>query len=184
MNNRNWTILCWNIRGLNAVDKHDVVRNKIEESGCSIICLQETKMQFVDMQSIRKFAPRWFDKFDFVPSIGASSGIIVIWNGAYFLGVTIDKLPFGITICFTSTFNLSAWKMTTVYGPCHDPECQTWVPMAPHRPGSQPSPIGGPDLPEDPPTCLWTLPDLTCGSEDMKIAWCTRKSSSDKLSML
>jgi exonuclease III len=45
MNNRNWNILCWNIRGLNAVEKYDVVRNKIEESGCSVICLQETKLQ-------------------------------------------------------------------------------------------------------------------------------------------
>jgi hypothetical protein len=25
--------------------------------------------------------------------------------------------------------------------------CETWVPTGPHRPGSQPSPIGGPDLP-------------------------------------
>jgi exonuclease III len=127
MNNRNWNILYWNIRGLNAVDKHDAVRNKIKESGCSIICLQETKMQFVDMQSIRKFAPRQFDKFDFVPSIGASGGLIVIWNSAYFMGVTIEKLPFGITICFTSTFNLSDWKMTTVYGPCHEPERSEFV---------------------------------------------------------
>jgi hypothetical protein len=44
MNNRNWNILCRNIRGLNAVEKHDAVRNKIEDSGCSVICLQETKM--------------------------------------------------------------------------------------------------------------------------------------------
>jgi hypothetical protein len=27
------------------VEKYDVVRNKIEESGCSVICLQETKLQ-------------------------------------------------------------------------------------------------------------------------------------------
>jgi len=59
MNNRNW-----NIRGLNASDKHDVVRNKIEESGCSIICLQETKIQSFDLPLIRKFAPKRFDKFD------------------------------------------------------------------------------------------------------------------------
>jgi hypothetical protein len=39
-------------------------------------------MQSVDMQVIKKFAPWRFDKFDFVPSIGASSSIIVIWNSA------------------------------------------------------------------------------------------------------
>jgi hypothetical protein len=60
--------------------------------------------------------------------------------------------------------------------------CETWVPMGPHRPGSQPSPTGGPDLPEDPPTCPWTLPDLTCGPKDMKTAWCTRQDSPARIS--
>jgi hypothetical protein len=32
-------------------------------------------------------------------------------------------------------------------------------------------PTGGPDLPEDPSACPWTLPDLTCGRKDMKTAW-------------
>ena len=72
MNSRNWSILCWNICGLNATEKHDAVRDKIEESTCSIICLQETKMQTIDMPFLRKFIPHRFDKFDFVPSLGAS----------------------------------------------------------------------------------------------------------------
>ena len=72
MNIQNWNVLCWNIRGLNAEEKHDVVHDKIEESGCSIVCLQETKIQSFDLPLVRKFAPRRFDKFDFVPSIGAS----------------------------------------------------------------------------------------------------------------
>jgi len=52
--------------------KHDAVRDKLEENTCSIICLQETKMQAIDMPFLRKFIPRRFDKFDFVPSLGAS----------------------------------------------------------------------------------------------------------------
>ena len=84
MNNRNRNILCWNIRGLNAINKHDAVRNKIEESGCAIVCLQETKIQNLDIPFIRKFSPRRFDKFDFVPSVGASGGILVFWNSTSF----------------------------------------------------------------------------------------------------
>ena len=105
MNIRNWNVLCWNIRGLNAEEKHDAVRDKIEESGCSIVCLQETKIQSFDLPLVRKFAPRCFDKFDFVPSIGASGGILIIWNSAVFLGLTIDKQVFGLTINFTSQHN-------------------------------------------------------------------------------
>jgi hypothetical protein len=32
---------------------------------------------------------------------------------------------------------------------------ETWIPMGPHRPGSQRSLPSGPDLPEAPPTCKW-----------------------------
>jgi exonuclease III len=69
-----WNILCWNIRGLNASGKWDVVRNKLEESACSIVCLQETKRDHFDIAFIRNFALRRFDCFDFIPADGASGG--------------------------------------------------------------------------------------------------------------
>jgi hypothetical protein len=33
--------------------------------------------------------------------------------------------------------------------------CETWVPLGPHRPGSQPSPTSGSGLLEHLPTCQW-----------------------------
>jgi hypothetical protein len=58
--------------------------------------------------------------------------------------------------------------------------CETWVPMGPHRPGSQRSLSSGPDLPEAMPTCKWarrpypqsrrpwkTLDDLIQITEDL-----------------
>jgi hypothetical protein len=77
MINRAWNVLCWNIRGLNDKDKWDSIRNKFEESCANIICLQETKREAIDLQFIRNFAPKRFDKFDFSPSIGALGGILV-----------------------------------------------------------------------------------------------------------
>jgi exonuclease III len=74
MDNRVWNILCWNIQGLNATGKCDVVCNKLEESACSIVFLQETKRDHFDMAFIKNFTPRCFDCFDFVPSVGASGG--------------------------------------------------------------------------------------------------------------
>lgn len=77
MNSRNWHILCRNIYGLNASDKWDAVRIKIKESACFIICLQETKRELVDISC--RFAPKHFDRFDFVPFVGASGGSL--WHG-------------------------------------------------------------------------------------------------------
>jgi hypothetical protein len=118
MATRNWHILCWNIRGLNATDNWNAVRYKIEESACSIVYLQETKKDFFDLAFIRKFAPRRFDKFEFVPSVGASGGILVLWASSSFPGTVLAKEPFALTLEFVSVHNLEIWNLTIVYGPC------------------------------------------------------------------
>jgi exonuclease III len=128
-NTRSWYILCWNIRGINASEKWDAVRDKVEESACSVICLQETKKEHFDMSFVRKFAPRRFDCFDFIPSVGASGGILVIWNSSILRGDILDKRSYGITIQFTSAHSNKVWKLTNVYGPCAEPartEFVTW----------------------------------------------------------
>lgn len=121
MNSRKWQILSWNIRGINSNGKWDAVHDKIEESSCSVFCLQETKKEPFDQQFVRKFAPWRHDCFDFVPSIGASGGILIGWNSSHFVGQVIDKQAFGITISFTSSHNMDNRNLTTVYGPCIEP---------------------------------------------------------------
>jgi hypothetical protein len=127
MNNRNWNILCWNIRGINGVEKWDAVRNKIEESSCSVIYLQETKKEAFDMSFIHNFVPKRFDKFELIPSVGASGGILVLWNSSVFVGQVLDMIPFGLTVDFTSVHNHDFWKLTIVYGPCHEPQRSEFV---------------------------------------------------------
>jgi exonuclease III len=41
--NRFWSVLGWNIRGINAEVKQLKVREKMEECRCAVLCLQETK---------------------------------------------------------------------------------------------------------------------------------------------
>ena len=89
--NKNWKVLCWNVRGLNSEVRQRAVRAKIEESQCSIVCLQETKCDFFDQRSIRKFCPRRFDNFVYSPSVGASGGILVIWNSSVFEGELVES---------------------------------------------------------------------------------------------
>jgi exonuclease III len=69
---KNWKIMNWNIRGLNSDKKWDALSNKIEESGCDIVCLQETKREHFDLKYIKNFCPKKFNKFVFLPSVGAS----------------------------------------------------------------------------------------------------------------
>src|SRR3954469_22123726 len=80
--NLDWKVLCWNVRGLNDKDKQLAVYNKIDESNCAVICLQETKCESFDHSFIRSFRPKRFDQFIFSPSLGAFGGIIVLWNSS------------------------------------------------------------------------------------------------------
>lgn len=102
---RSWNILCWNIRGINSDNKWDALRNKIDESACSIFFLQETKRDIIDSQYLKKFAPKRYDKFDYIPSVGASGGILIAWISSIFHGITIEKQPFAITVSFTAKHN-------------------------------------------------------------------------------
>ena len=49
----NWNVLCWNVRGLNSPEKHLALSNAINSSGCTIICLQEFKMQHFDASMLK-----------------------------------------------------------------------------------------------------------------------------------
>ena len=95
---RLWNILCWNIRGLNGDDKWTPLRDKIDESNAAVVCLQETKMMHFDNSTIRKFAPKRFDRFISVPSNGASGGLLILWNSAVFAGSLIMQETFGVVV--------------------------------------------------------------------------------------
>lgn len=122
MSSVSWNILCWNARDLNSDVKCLALRNKVDVSGCSIICLQETKKESFDHSFIRKCCPRRFDKFEFIPSIGASGGIIIIWCSSQFSATMIHKEQFVLTLELLPVHDTKKWRLSNVYGPCEGPE--------------------------------------------------------------
>jgi mannosylglycoprotein endo-beta-mannosidase len=111
-------ILCWNIRGINSESKWDAIRSKVTESKCDIICLQETKREFFDSQYIRNFCPPSFDSFEFIPSLGASGGSIILWNSSKFIGSLAFQNEFGQSVEFVCKLTEEHWILTNIYAPC------------------------------------------------------------------
>lgn len=110
MHNRNLNILIWNVRGINDQAKWLAIANKIAKSNCDIICLQETKRESFDSQYIKNFYPRKLNKFVFLPSMGATGGLFIGWNGNMFMGNTL----------FQNDYSISgdSWILTNIYAPC------------------------------------------------------------------
>jgi hypothetical protein len=115
---KSWNILCWNIRGINAVEKWESLRDKITESNCDIISIQETKRESFDLNYIKNFCPSSFDEFCFLPSVGNSGGILVAWKSSVFHGSEIFQNNFAISVELCSALNNDSWILTSVYGPC------------------------------------------------------------------
>jgi hypothetical protein len=93
----------------------------------SIICFQETKRSDLNLNFIRNFAPCRFDQFLFVPSDGASGGLLVLWGSNFFKGQLILEESFGQVINFQSTFSDECFTIVNVYGPCSGIEQDNFV---------------------------------------------------------
>jgi exonuclease III len=115
-----WKVLNWNVRGLNDKDKWVIIYDKIQESGCHIICFQETKRESIDLDFIRKFCPRRFDGFAFQPSVGRSGGILTVWDSAMLSGDCVFQDSFALSVDFKSAKDDGAWTLTNIYAPCQD----------------------------------------------------------------
>ena len=121
LNSRSWKVLCWNVRGINSDKKWDSIRDKIVESNCDILCLQETKRENFDIQFIKKFCSSSFDSFEFLPSVGASGGILTVWKSYLFHGQLVFSNDFNLTVEFSSKHNDSKWVLSNIYAPCTAP---------------------------------------------------------------
>lgn len=97
------------------------IRNAIDTTGCSIVCLQETKWDIFDAAFVKLFCPKKLDKFAFVPSIGNSGGMITVWNSSVFTGSVVFSESFALGVNFISTQSANNWTLVNIYGPCTGP---------------------------------------------------------------
>ena len=77
---KSWKVFCWNVRGINSDKKWVSIRDKITESNCDIVCLQETKMEHLSQRIVLSVLGSTFSHDISVPSVGASGGILVAWT--------------------------------------------------------------------------------------------------------
>jgi exonuclease III len=70
-------VISYNVRGLGGVEKRAEVRRLVQEKNPFVLCIQESKLTFV--KEIWGDAPFGYS---FQPSVGASGGMITVWNNS------------------------------------------------------------------------------------------------------
>jgi hypothetical protein len=63
------------------------------------------KKENFDANFIKTFCPPVFDYFEFIPSIGASRGTIIIWKSIRFSGTVIAQNEYAMSVEFSTTLS-------------------------------------------------------------------------------
>jgi exonuclease III len=113
--------ICWNVRGLNSSSRQSAVRELVSSFRAEVVCIQETKIEEISRFSVLSWLGADFADFVFLPSVGASGGIMVAWKSHLgFTGASrIDN--HSVSIQFRKE-NGTCWWLTCVYGPQDDQE--------------------------------------------------------------
>ena len=110
-------LLSWNVRGINDLYKRDILKSFLRDWKCDLICLQETKLEAISLPTIRSLWGHYSVVFVFLKAVGASGGIIVMWDKNTFNLVSSFQGEFSITCILQTVEGGLSWAFTGIYGP-------------------------------------------------------------------
>jgi hypothetical protein len=113
-------ILSWNVRGLNEVKKRLRVRRLLRQWKVDIVCLQETKLERIMHGLVRSLWGCPYLEWSYVASIGASGGILLLWDRRVVSKVDVCQGNFVAACSFRNVDDGMEWAFAGVYGPTRD----------------------------------------------------------------
>lgn len=120
---KNYSILSWNVRGLNSAAKQEDVKQVIQTYRPMLVCLQETKMQDVTSAVVRNsVGNEYADNYQYLPANNTRGGIIVAFRDQHIQLSGIHNTANIITATVTDNRSQDQWTLSVVYGPQSDQE--------------------------------------------------------------
>ena len=119
----NCNILNWNVRGLNNPARWTVARDLVSETKATIVSLQETKLDQVNVALVNEtLGPRFLQNFVVLPALGTRGGILLAVHDEHYKIVSADVGVHTITATVEAFAGGEIWCITVVYGPQDDQE--------------------------------------------------------------
>jgi exonuclease III len=110
--------LCWNVRGLNDLDRCSTVSETIASSSCHIVCLQETKLESISQHDATFLGGYRLKGFAERPAICTRGGILLLWDESTVQASNIVIAEFCLSASIHCINNKEKdFKITMVYGP-------------------------------------------------------------------
>lgn len=111
------TIMSWNTRGLCSSSKRSAVKQVLHLHKPSIVVLQESKISTCTNVDIAEICGSRSMGWTFQPSVGASGGIIIIWNPIVIKVISSLEGEYSLSVECRFVATNFHWFFTGVYGP-------------------------------------------------------------------
>jgi exonuclease III len=109
------------VRGLNDGARKDAVNELVRDTRSTIVCLQETKLQSVNQNTVRRtIGAKFIDSYAVLPAEQTRGGILLAVNEDFFEISNILLHSHAITATITMRADGLQWQITVVYGPQGD----------------------------------------------------------------
>ena len=114
-----FTILNWNVRGLNSPAKRRAVQIFVAELKCNVVCLQETKISDMSRNLVlESLGSRFADNFISLPAIGSRGGILIACTDDFEVSdIPLAAGAHSISGTIRDKSDGNCWSITGVYGP-------------------------------------------------------------------
>jgi len=103
------------LRAINDRDKRLLLKNILRDWSCNLVCIQETKLEEVQLSNIRSIGGNQFMDFVALKAQGSEDGIIVMWDNFFYLASSSCG-DFHIICLFQMVNGDFEWAFMGVYG--------------------------------------------------------------------
>ncbi|KAL5717583.1 hypothetical protein ACHQM5_010565 [Ranunculus cassubicifolius] len=110
-------MLSWNLRGSKAEEKAKCLRRVIRKWCPLVVVLLETKREKFSSKVASFFWGPNPCGWKFIPSIGLSGGIVILWDALQLDCLDVLEGAFTLTVILKVVDKNLAWALTGVYGP-------------------------------------------------------------------
>ena len=110
-------ILSWNVRGVNDPDKRKVIKNFLRSHRADLVCLQETKVQEMTIDLVRRLGVGRCLNWKALNAEGSAGGIILLWDNSCISLVDSVVGSFSVSCLFRMVEDEFQWAFSEVYVP-------------------------------------------------------------------
>lgn len=118
MSQKDCTILCWNVSGLNVAARRVSVYYTVHSTGTTIVCLQETKIVHWMSRLVSETLGQPFtNNYAMLPAKGTMGGILIAANDNHCNLHNTSNTNYTVSTTITMKADNNSWTLTGVYGP-------------------------------------------------------------------